>query len=105
MDKNYSTVTKMENPIRKAMLITPHERVVLFEKEVKMKNRRIFSKFTKDGADLQECPVWFKNLAEKYLILEEKIFEMEYYKELKLRSSMAIIKELGLVKVNNRKAR
>lgn len=93
----------MENPIKKAMQITPHERVISFEKEAKKKSRYVFTKFTKDGADLQDCPVWFKNLSEKYLILEENIFEMDYNKEVKLRSSMAILKELGLVRGNGKK--
>lgn len=97
MDKTYLKDCKKENPIRISMQLTPHERVVMFRKEAKKVNKYIYFKFTKDGADLMQCPVWFKNLAEKYLILDKNLFKMEYKPNPKQIDSLSIMEDIGLV--------
>jgi hypothetical protein len=97
MSKTYLKDCKNENPIRIAMQITPHERVVTFRKEAKRVNRYIYFKFIKDGVNLMECPVWFKNLAEEYLILDKNLFKMEYNKEERQIKTSSIIDDIGLV--------
>ncbi len=81
MEKAHLNSIGSENPLKASMKVTPHDQVVCFRKEAKKGNRYIYFKFIKDGANLMECPVWFKNLAEKYLILESGLFDMDYIKD------------------------